>query len=125
MKVIKSLENIGILVKGTTRKINSQEEGFIYFFIPLMSAGLPLMKIVFTPLTKTLLIPFGLTSAELPQCPPRWVPPPIFKKFWLYPFLSHPLLLEILSSPLPVFTEPPPKFKKVISSVLKLSNFCS
>ena len=28
IKVIKSLENRGILSKGTTRKVTSQEEGF-------------------------------------------------------------------------------------------------
>ena len=36
MKVIKSLENRRILLKGTTRKIASQEGGFLNFFTPLM-----------------------------------------------------------------------------------------
>ena len=31
MKVIKYLENEGILLKGTVRKITSQEEGFLNF----------------------------------------------------------------------------------------------
>ena len=44
MKVIKSLENRGILLKGTTRKITIQEGGFPNFLKPLMTAGLPLMK---------------------------------------------------------------------------------
>ena len=46
MKVIKSLENRGILLKGTTRKITTQEGGFLNFLRPLMTAGLPLMKSV-------------------------------------------------------------------------------
>ena len=44
MKVIKSLENRGILLKGTTRKITIQEGGFPNFLKPLMTAGLQLMK---------------------------------------------------------------------------------
>ena len=39
MKVIKSLANRGILLKGTNRKITSQEEGFFNFLRPLMTAG--------------------------------------------------------------------------------------
>ena len=42
MKVIKSLKNGGILLKGTTRKITTQEGGFLNFLRPLMTAGLPL-----------------------------------------------------------------------------------
>ena len=34
MKVIKSLENRGILLKGTTRKITSQEGGFLNILRP-------------------------------------------------------------------------------------------
>ena len=56
MKIIKSLENRGILLKGTTRKITSQEGGFSNFLRPLLTAGLPLMKSVLTPLTKSLLL---------------------------------------------------------------------
>ena len=55
MKVIKLLENRGILIKGTTRKITSQEGGFLDFLRPLMTAGLPLMKSVFTPLAKRII----------------------------------------------------------------------
>ena len=44
IKVIKSLENSGILLKGTTRKMTSQEGGFSNFLRPLMAAALPLMK---------------------------------------------------------------------------------
>ena len=43
IKVIKSLENRGLSLKGFARKITSQEEGFIIFLRPL--AGLPLMKV--------------------------------------------------------------------------------
>ena len=60
MKVIKSLENRGILLKKTTRKITSQEGGFFNFRGPLVTAGLPLMKNVLTSLSKSVLIPLGL-----------------------------------------------------------------
>ena len=36
IKVIRSLENRGILLKGTTRKITSQDGGFLNFVKPLM-----------------------------------------------------------------------------------------
>ena len=62
MKVIKSLENRGILLKGTTRKITSQEGGFLNFLRPLMTAGLPLMKSVLTPLAKSVLLPLELSA---------------------------------------------------------------
>ena len=38
------LKNREILLKGATRKIISQEEGFLNFLIPLMATALPLMK---------------------------------------------------------------------------------
>ena len=41
--VNKGINNRGILFKRT-RKITSQEDGFINFLRPLMTAGLPLMK---------------------------------------------------------------------------------
>ena len=56
-KVIKSSENRLILLKKATRKITSQEGGFINFLRPLMNAGLPLMKSVLTPLAKSVLLP--------------------------------------------------------------------
>ena len=59
-KVIKSLENRGILLKGSTRKITSQEGGFLNFLRPLMTAGLLLIKSVLTPLAKAVLIPLEL-----------------------------------------------------------------
>ena len=52
MKVIKSLENKGILLKGTTRKIPSQYGGFLNFIRPLMTAAIPLIKNVITILAK-------------------------------------------------------------------------
>ena len=61
-KVIKSLKNRGILLRGTTTKITSQEGGFLNFLRPLMTAGLPLKKIVLTPLAKSLLIPLDLSA---------------------------------------------------------------
>ena len=45
MKVIKSLENRGILIKGTTTKMTSQEGEFLNFLRSLMTAGLLLMKV--------------------------------------------------------------------------------
>ena len=62
MKVIKSSENRGILLKKTTKKITSQEGGFINFLRPLMTAGLPLMNKFLMPLAKNVLLPFGLSA---------------------------------------------------------------
>ena len=39
MKVIKSLENRGILLKGTCTKITAQEAGCLNFLTPLTTAG--------------------------------------------------------------------------------------
>ena len=62
MKVIKSLENKRILIKGTTKKITRQEGGFPNFLRTLMIAGLPLMKSVLIPLAKGVLISLGLSA---------------------------------------------------------------
>ena len=62
-KVISSLENRGFVLKGATNKIISQKGGFFNFLGPLMTIGLPLMKNVFTPLAKSVLVPLGLTTA--------------------------------------------------------------
>ena len=59
MKVVKTLEIRGILLKGATRKITSQEGRFLNFLRLLMTAGLPLI----TPLVKNILLPFGLSAA--------------------------------------------------------------
>ena len=63
MKVVKSLENRKISLKETTRKITSQEGGSFNSTEPLMTAGLTLMKNVFKPVTKSVLIPLVLTVA--------------------------------------------------------------
>ena len=63
MKVINSLENKGILLKGTTKKITSRKGGFLNFLRPFMTAGLPLMESVLTPLAKSVLVLLGLTAA--------------------------------------------------------------
>ena len=49
-------------MKGTTRKITSQEGGFLNFLRPLMTAGLPLMKSVHTRLAKSVLLPLELPT---------------------------------------------------------------
>ena len=58
--MIKSLEDRGVLLKETTTKITSQEGGFLKFLRPLMTTGLPLMKIALTPLAKNVLISLGI-----------------------------------------------------------------
>ena len=52
MKLTKSLENRGILIKETTTKITSQEGRFLNYLRALMTAGLPLMKRVLIKLLK-------------------------------------------------------------------------
>ena len=63
MKVIKSLENRGGLLKGTTEKDAIQERGFLNFLKPLMTAGLPLMKNILKSIVASVLIPLGLIAA--------------------------------------------------------------
>ena len=58
MKVIKSLENRWILIKGLTIKTTSQEGELFNFLRPLTAAGLPLMKNVLIPIGKIVLLPF-------------------------------------------------------------------
>ena len=43
IKVIKSLESRRILLKETTKKVTSQEGGFVNFLRPWMTTGLPLV----------------------------------------------------------------------------------
>ena len=62
MKVIKSLENRGILVKENTRKITSQEGGFFKFLRPLMTVGVLLINRVLIPLDEDVLLSFTLSS---------------------------------------------------------------
>ena len=63
IKVIRSLENRGILLKATTRKIISQEGGLLNFIGPLMKVGLPLPKHVLIALAISVLTPLGLKAA--------------------------------------------------------------
>ena len=62
MKVISSLENRGILLKGTTRKITCEKGRFLNFLRPLISLGLPLMKNVLRSLAKSVLVPLRLPA---------------------------------------------------------------
>ena len=62
-KVIRSLENRGILWKGTAGKCISQDGGLLNFLGLLMKVDLSLMKNVLTPLAKGVLIPLALTAA--------------------------------------------------------------
>ena len=73
IKVIISLEIKGILLKGTTARITSQEWGFLSFLRPLMSAGLPLMKSALALLTKSVLLPLGLTAGMVSKLFKTWV----------------------------------------------------
>ena len=52
MKLNKSLENRGVLLKGASTKITRQEGAFLNFLRPLMTTGSSLMKVVLTPLTQ-------------------------------------------------------------------------
>ena len=61
-KVNRCLEN-RLLLKRASRKLTSQEGGFLNFLRPLMSASLPIMKNKLTTLAKTVLIRLGLTAA--------------------------------------------------------------
>ena len=50
-------------MKRATKQITSQEGGFLNFLRPLITAGLPLMENVLTPLAKSVLVPLRLTAA--------------------------------------------------------------
>ena len=60
IKVFRSLESRGILSKGTTRNIISEEGGFLNFLKLLMAAGLSLSKFVL--LAKSFLVPIELAA---------------------------------------------------------------
>ena len=63
---MRSLENTGIFLKEITRKVNIHEGGFLNFYKPLMSVGLPSKKkctCVLNPVAKSFLILLGLTAA--------------------------------------------------------------
>ena len=61
MKVIRSLENRGILLKQTNRKINSQERGFLNFLGPLLTSEFCSMKNV-------LEVPNVSNVSNVPKC---------------------------------------------------------
>ena len=62
MEAIKSLENRGTLLKGTTKKIISQDGVFLSFPKSLKTAGLKLMKSVLTPVAKRVLLLLSLSA---------------------------------------------------------------
>ena len=64
MKLVVSVKNKGIILKGTTEKIEGQEEGIVRNFLSsLRNYGLALMRNVLTSLAKRFLITLGLTAA--------------------------------------------------------------
>ena len=62
IKVIRSLENTGILLIGTTRKMISQEGRFFNFLRPLMTFITINEKCTYT-IGQSVLVPLGLTAA--------------------------------------------------------------
>ena len=62
MKIINSVENRQILLKGTTRKITTQKGGVLNFLRPLMTVGLSLMKYVLISSAKNVLLSLGLSG---------------------------------------------------------------
>ena len=65
MILIRSLENRGALLNGTTRKINIEKGGLLNFFAPLTKVALPWIKNVLISLAKRVLVPLRLTKAAL------------------------------------------------------------
>ena len=64
LKAITSLENRGILLKATNKKVLNQKGGFLDNVLgPLMKAILWLMKNVLRSLAKIVLMPSGLKAA--------------------------------------------------------------
>ena len=61
MKVIKSLENRQILLKGTIENLLVEKENLLVF-LGHMIAGLPLRWILLTPIAKIVLLQFGLSA---------------------------------------------------------------
>ena len=79
INAIKFLEHRAILLKENTRKINSQEGDFLQ---PLMTAGLPLVKNVLTPLARSVLLPLGLIAAA--SATDAAIPVKLFEWQWVY-----------------------------------------
>ena len=67
-KIIKSVENKVILLKGTATKITTQKAGYLNFFRPLTTANVPLMKSLITPLAENVLtslrLSVGISAAD-------------------------------------------------------------
>ena len=61
MKVIKSLENRQILLKGAIENLLVEKENLLVF-LGHMIAGLPLRWILLTPIAKIVLLQFGLSA---------------------------------------------------------------
>ena len=66
-KVSRSLENRNMLLRGITRKINSQERGIHNFLALLTRVALPLTKNILTPLAESVLVLLRLTAAALAE----------------------------------------------------------
>ena len=64
IKAINSLENTGILLKGTIKKNTSQKGGFLNFLGPLIKTGLPLMRCI-RSWSGILMLPHPLTNLEI------------------------------------------------------------
>ena len=60
--MVNSLEIRGTLLKRITKKVVGQRGELLNFLGPLMKVGLPLINKVLTPLAKSALVPFGLTT---------------------------------------------------------------
>ena len=60
MKIIKTLKNRGISLKGTTTKVKNQKGGFLG---PLIRVGLSLIENVLKLLGKNALLPLDVTAA--------------------------------------------------------------
>ena len=56
-----------MLLRGITRKINSQEGGIHNFLALLTRVALPLTKNILTPLAKSVLVLLRLTAAALSE----------------------------------------------------------
>ena len=61
-KAIRSLENKGISLKVTNRKISRQKVHFLEFLIPFTSVRLPLMENVLISFAKNVLVPLWLMA---------------------------------------------------------------
>ena len=63
IKVISSFKNRVKILKCATEKMISKEGGLLKFLVALMEVALPLIKHVLKPLSKSVLVLFGLSTA--------------------------------------------------------------